>query len=786
MAATGTAVALASAAAAGLTLAGFASAASQGLVDHKNGTVTTTPTVAPTAAAPTVVAAAPPAPPAPPTPPVVAAQEQARAAVVANVPLPAPAATVATPAAEPSPDDRRTEESEDPRTLVQLVDAAVAVAKVEAAKPPPDTLFQKASKVRLFANTRDWYAKRIADYTARRTQGGARRTLRRGGASSAIAPFVAAIKKKLAAISDKDQKPQVAFSHLLSAGGVPDDAEGDKVATLLLPVANTFTRWRFAVRSMSLRYSPATVADAEDLYADIRIPQQIQRIFAANDSEVYKIKFPPSVVAPPVEELATEAAAAAAAVATDTSATGVVSETPPGPDNQEFPEPVGYVPAPDVVAAPTVVAPAAPTPAAPTVVAPAAPAPVVAPVPTPEEKAAEEARVKSLIELANTAQVKQELAESAERETADFARTQAANWELEIAKNRKAAMDRAAAAAPVAALAPEVSSASDETAPTEEERASATEAERQLREAIGDTAANDVVSRSGNPTLGPEPPASPPLPEGLAERLTKAKAKYEEMTARTQKLEKSVSKKNFTKPPVKKSKPQYEKPVTETDLTAHYAALRVQASKRAVQDTERMARRMKRGQVPAVPPQAPDTTDADLAEIEKDLDAAETTVGEFKALLETLRQEDVLEEDKQWIANADMELELQLDYLSQVERNLADVPDTVAAPLPVPPVSVSATSTQPPLTNFDKELDSLRSQLAERKKERSHAGLSGTPGYNRKDVTVKALEKRIAQIEALKGVAGKGGRRRNTPRRHHQGRHKRPSRKSTFRRNRKH
>jgi len=225
----------------------------------------------------------------------------------------------------------------DPRNLVELVDAAIAVAKVEAAKPPPETLVQKASKVRLFANTRDWYAKRLAAITARKQQGGGRKTLRRGGANSALAPFVAAIKKKLSAISsDADEKPQVAFSRLVSAGGALDDAAGDKVATLLLPLANAFTRWRFGARNMALRYSPIAVADAETLYNDIQTPVQIQRIFAANDSNLYKIKFPPTGAAPSNEELAAAGAAAAVAVATDMTTLDVVKPAEPSQDDQEF------------------------------------------------------------------------------------------------------------------------------------------------------------------------------------------------------------------------------------------------------------------------------------------------------------------------------------------------------------------------------------------------------------------------------------------------------------------
>jgi hypothetical protein len=312
----------------------------------------------------------------------------AKPSTAAPAPAPAPAASPTTFGEEvletrrqEMADARATgQQDTDPRNLVDLVDAAIAVAKVEAAKPPPETLVQKASKVRLFANTRDWYAKRLAAITARKQQGRSRKTLRRGGANSALAPFVAAIKKKLSAISsDADEKPQVAFSRLVSAGGALDDAAGDKVATLLLPLANAFTRWRFGARNMALRYSPIAVADAETLYNDIQTPVQIQRIFAANDSNLYKIKFPPTGAAPSNEELAAAGAAAAVAVATDMTTLDVVKPAEPGQDDQEF---LGQA-EPGAVSA--VQAPAPPPALDAAVVAPvqaaAAPAPVAAALP---------------------------------------------------------------------------------------------------------------------------------------------------------------------------------------------------------------------------------------------------------------------------------------------------------------------------------------------------------------------------------------------------------------------
>jgi hypothetical protein len=159
--------------------------------------------------------------------------------------------------------------------------------------------------------------------------------------------------------------------------------------------------------------------------------------------------------------------------------------------------------------------------------------------------------------------------------------------------------------------------------------------------------------------------------QDFAIRLGLAKAKFEQMRAATAKLEVSVAKRKL--PVVKK---QTGKLVTEADLTEMYLKLKVSKATRAQQDAERLARRLKRGRTPTRPL---DTTDNDLAQIEAELNAAEGTVDEFKALLETFRREAVPEEDKQWIMTADMELELQLDYLTQVEQNLATVPNPTGA-----------------------------------------------------------------------------------------------------------
>jgi hypothetical protein len=103
---------------------------------------------------------------------------------------------------------------------------------------------------------------------------------------------------------------------------------------------------------------------------------------------------------------------------------------------------------------------------------------------------------------------------------------------------------------------------------------------------------------------------------------------------------------------------------------------------------------------------APAPVDDELAAIEADLKAAEETVGQFKAMVDELRAKDRgVPEVAEWIMTADMELELQLDYLSQVEQNLAAVPGPVdltrlrqvhaGLDLPRPPASL----TKPPWRN---------------------------------------------------------------------------------------
>jgi len=152
-----------------------------------------------------------------------------------------------------------------------------------------------------------------------------------------------------------------------------------------------------------------------------------------------------------------------------------------------------------------------------------------------------------------------------------------------------------------------------------------------------------------------------------------------------------------------------------------------QLTRKAKTDTERNKRAQRRLTARV----APAPVDDELAAIEADLKSAEETAEQFKALVDELRAKDRgVPEVAQWIMTADMELELQLDYLSQVERNLAAVPSPV-------------------------DLTRLRQVHAGLDLPRPPASLTKPPWRN-------------------------GGRRRKTPRRRHK------LRNSTFRRHRKH
>jgi len=194
MAATGVTVALGSALVAGVTLAGFASAASQGLIDHKNGTITQT------------------------TAPVQQQQAPAVAAAVANVPLPVsapppPAPSVPEPAEATDPVAEIVDSALDQATKAE----AVIVARRNAQPPPPPTYGGKRKR-----------------RTLRRLKGGVPEEVR-------WAKEVArALTRALGRLDEKSKSPRPPFMKLIT---VKDSA----VATRLLPVYNAFASWRSGV-----------------------------------------------------------------------------------------------------------------------------------------------------------------------------------------------------------------------------------------------------------------------------------------------------------------------------------------------------------------------------------------------------------------------------------------------------------------------------------------------------------------------------------------------------------
>jgi len=182
------------------------------------------------------------------------------------------------------PTPKEVEPDSDPTTLENIIDEAIVAARNEA-QIDRGTMYQR---FRPFANTRDrvnaYKEGRDKAYTARRKGGRRKKTQRSGGANPAIAPFVALIKQKLYGIkTSEEQRPQVGFARLVSEGGIPNDTFGDKIATLLFPVLDTFLSWRHQVQLMKIRYSPIMVADADDMYEGIKNFTSIQRLFAKRD-----------------------------------------------------------------------------------------------------------------------------------------------------------------------------------------------------------------------------------------------------------------------------------------------------------------------------------------------------------------------------------------------------------------------------------------------------------------------------------------------------------------------
>jgi hypothetical protein len=151
-------------------------------------------------------------------------------------------------------------------------------------------------------------------------------------------------------------------------------------------------------------------------------------------------------------------------------------------------------------------------------------------------------------------------------------------------------------------------------------------------------------------------------------RLGAAKVKFDQMRAATGKLETTVNASKVVRKPKKQTR------ITEADIDNLYRELKASQSKRQAKTVSERNERAQRGRTAKVAP-APVAVDDELAAIEADLKSAEETVEQFKVLVDELRATDSgVPEVAEWIMTADMELELQLDYLSQVEQNLADVP----------------------------------------------------------------------------------------------------------------
>ena len=180
-------------------------------------------------------------------------------------------------------------------------------------------------------------------------------------------------------------------------------------------------------------------------------------------------------------------------------------------------------------------------------------------------------------------------------------------------------------------------------------------------------------------------------------RLGAVKVKFEQMRAATGKLETTVNASKVVRKPTKQTR------ITEADIDNLYRELKASQSKRQAKTVSERNERAQRGRTAKV---APAPVDDELAAIEADLKSAEETVEQFKALVDELRAKDSgVPEVAEWIMTADLELELQLDYLSQVEQNLAAVPSPVdltrlrevhaSLDLPRPPASL----TKPPWRN---------------------------------------------------------------------------------------
>jgi DNA repair exonuclease SbcCD ATPase subunit len=163
--------------------------------------------------------------------------------------------------------------------------------------------------------------------------------------------------------------------------------------------------------------------------------------------------------------------------------------------------------------------------------------------------------------------------------------------------------------------------------------------------------------------------------QDFAVRLGEAKLKFEQMQAATQKLETTVNASTVVRKPTKHTK---QTRMTEEDIDNLYKELKESQRKRQQKTDLERNKRAHRGRTAKVAPAPVATPDDELAAIEADLKSAEDTVEQFKAMVDELRVRYIgVPEVTKWILTAEMELELQLDYLSQVEQNLATVPSPV-------------------------------------------------------------------------------------------------------------
>ena len=191
----------------------------------------------------------------------------------------------------------------------------------------------------------------------------------------------------------------------------------------------------------------------------------------------------------------------------------------------------------------------------------------------------------------------------------------------------------------------------------------------------------------------PEPAQTPiTVQPGFEERLAKAKAKFELLQALRRRAEQSIDTLEISVKKNKRFKKVKRGRITAADLNKHYESTIFKANAAEVekQKSAREARATRR----ALNNQGPQTRRAkivpeeavEIAGIEKNLTDAETLVKDYKNQLEATRTEfpdEVAQEG--WNADIDKRLELEFDYLLQVERTLATVPPALRlAPPPAP------------------------------------------------------------------------------------------------------